>query len=324
MWAVLPSEWKYGAAGCVAGLTTTVLLHPLDVIKTRMQVQDGHGVALPNYRGALHCMRSIVLQEGWRTLYAGLLPSLLGSGAAWGLYFLLYNQRKAARLGTCSHTEMDTSQLLMAGLEAGCMVSILTNPIWVIKTRLQLQYGGVRGSSPSVLAPAAGTCGVHGMHRSTAYHGLVDAMRRIGREEGIHAFYRGLGPNLLLVSHAAIQFAVYEHLKVAALLTSGPEKEKGSRHLGPFQATLTGGLAKGVASMSTYPFQVLRSRMMQRCDSGQPLTYGSTWGALALTVHREGLRGLYKGLGPNLVRVMPQSSLMFMVYEGALRALDAL
>lgn len=49
---------------------------------------------LPLYRGTLDAVRHIVREEGWRALYAGLTPALIGSGMAWGAYFFAYNRAK--------------------------------------------------------------------------------------------------------------------------------------------------------------------------------------------------------------------------------------
>ena len=80
------------AAGAGAGLFATAVLHPLDLIKTRMQVQDARsqGRRLPMYRGLFHGVRSIVSLEGWAGLFQGLGPNLIGSTTSWGLYMYLY------------------------------------------------------------------------------------------------------------------------------------------------------------------------------------------------------------------------------------------
>ena len=76
--------------------------------------------------------------------------------------------------------------------------------------------------------------------------------------------------------------------------------------------------------MSDGAVQVMRSRLQQRVDAGRSLRYTSSFRTLAIIIRGEGLRGLYKGIVPNLLRVMPQSSLMFVVYEGVLQGLELL
>lgn len=163
-------------------------------------MQDGVKGALPLYRGAVDALRSIVREEGRRALYAGLTPALVGSGAAWGAYFFSYDRAKkrytrqqsgraapgaqAERLGPAMH--------LAAAAEAGAVVCLLTNPIWVAKTRLQLQRAAV-GPAGAVVGPACGA----------EYSGFVDCLVKVARCEGVRGLYKGLLPSLLLVSARA-------------------------------------------------------------------------------------------------------------------------
>ena len=75
--------------------------------------------------------------------------------------------------------------------------------------------------------------------------------------------------------------------------------------------------------MVTYPSQVVRSRLQQRMDS-RALQYTGVVDVLRKTVAREGIPGLYKGLVPNVMRVMPQSALTFLIYETIMRQLSKL
>ncbi len=67
---------------------------------------------------------------------------------------------------------------------------------------------------------------------------------------------------------------------------------------------------------------VCRSRLQQRFDLGRTRSYRSTWEVIKLTWQGEGLRGFYKGLGPALIRVMPQSAVTLVVYENILQVLQ--
>ena len=97
-----PVLWKHLVAGCGAGIATTVILHPIELVKMRLQAQEAsyasastathpHAYAsssssssssssLPKYRGTFDALRSILRLEGWRGLYAGLVPAVTGSG----------------------------------------------------------------------------------------------------------------------------------------------------------------------------------------------------------------------------------------------------
>jgi solute carrier family 25 folate transporter 32 len=122
-------------AGLLAGATSTAVLQPIDVIKVRYQVWNR---AYPSLVGAF---TSIIREEGIRALYKGLTPAMLGSSVSWGLYLHLYENAKAF-IGSKRHS--DGSRLsywenMLAATSAGCTVVLITNPIWMIKTRMQLQ-----------------------------------------------------------------------------------------------------------------------------------------------------------------------------------------
>eukprot|EP00291_Cryptomonas_curvata_P013941 CAMPEP_0172205748 /NCGR_PEP_ID=MMETSP1050-20130122/32794_1 /TAXON_ID=233186 /ORGANISM="Cryptomonas curvata, Strain CCAP979/52" /LENGTH=126 /DNA_ID=CAMNT_0012884673 /DNA_START=29 /DNA_END=406 /DNA_ORIENTATION=+ len=91
---VVPSKRSLSSnavAGAIAGFTSSVVTHPLDVVKTRFQVHDGRTCTVPKYRNTLHAMISMNKTEGFRTLYSGFTPNLVGSAVAWGSYFYVYN-----------------------------------------------------------------------------------------------------------------------------------------------------------------------------------------------------------------------------------------
>mmetsp|Transcript_18186 Transcript_18186/g.46015 ORF Transcript_18186/g.46015 Transcript_18186/m.46015 type:complete len:332 (-) Transcript_18186:246-1241(-) len=301
-------QWQHALAGGVAGLTSVLMLHPLDVVKTRLQVQDGTPrTELPAYRGMVDAMRSAMRTEGWRALYSGLSPALVGSAASWGIYFFAYNRAKERNRAWMGVRELSPGMNLLSAAQAGSLVCVLTNPLWVIKTRLQLQRGG--GGPPGVNTLPAG---------AMRYTGLLHAVKCIAREEGLAGFYRGLGPSLLLVSHGAIQFMVYEELRRVA--TRGHSSVD---QLGSTEISVMGAASKLAASLVTYPQQVIRSRLQQR-NSRYALKYRTAWNTFKVTLRREGVPGLYKGLVPNVLRVMPSSAITFVVYENVIRMLSKL
>ncbi|CAK0772832.1 hypothetical protein CVIRNUC_004004 [Coccomyxa viridis] len=308
-------NWKHAVAGCTAGLSAVLTLHPLDVVKTRLQVQDGVAGALPTYFGTRDALVRIFQDEGWRALYAGIAPALLGAGLSWGVYFTAYNNAKVRWQGLRNQATLPAQLHLLSAAEAGCIVCLLTNPIWVIKTRLQLQRAtSLRSSAAKVARRVPST-------RASPYRGFTHAVRQIAREEGFAGFYRGLLPSLLLVSHGAIQFMVYEELKKAAR-GSLSTKIGGSGELGSAEISFMGAASKLVASIATYPSQVVRSRIQQRQDTYRGVRYESSWRSVQVILRREGVQGLYKGLVPNVLRVMPQSAITFLVYEKVMQLLD--
>lgn len=131
-----------------------MMLHPLDVVKVRFQVNDGIAKNVPTYRSAFHALRTIHTAEGSRALYQGLTPAVVGSGTSWGLYFFFYEnakqrrQRKREALGEDVGGTLDVTA---SALEGGMITVMFTNPIWLVKTRMQLQidsYEAKHGEAP--------------------------------------------------------------------------------------------------------------------------------------------------------------------------------
>lgn len=140
-----------------------------------------------------------------------------------------------------------------------------------------------------------------------AYSSIADGTRQILLNEGFRGFYHGLVPSLFGVSHGALQFMAYEKLKIHRS-KAGPVKGE----LGTLDLLIVSGLAKIFAGSITYPYQVVRSRL-QMYDAEK--MYNGMRDVMTQIWRREGARGYYKGLGPNLLRVMPSTCVTFLVYE---------
>ena len=141
-----------------------------------------------------------------------------------------------------------------------------------------------------------------------AYTSIIDGTQQIYQSEGISGFYRGLVPSLFGVTHGAVQFMAYEQLKTyrAKKLSGGQIDLSAGDYL------VLSGLAKIIAGSTTYPYQVVRARLqMYNADA----TYKSARDVVGQIWRKEGLRGFYKGLGPNLLRVLPSTWVTFLVYE---------
>ncbi|TYH49015.1 hypothetical protein E1A91_D10G104800v1 [Gossypium mustelinum] len=294
-------QWETATAGAVAGFATVAAMYPLDIVRTRFQVNDGRVTNFPAYKNTAHAIFTITRLEGLKGLYAGFLPAVLGSTVSWGLYFFFYGRAKQ-RYSKNREEKLSSGHHLASAAEAGALVSLCTNPIWLIKTRLQLQ---------------------NPLHQSRRYSGIYDALRTILREEGWTALYKGLGPGLLMVSHGAIQFTAYEELR--RIMVDYKEKkqksEGASNLLNSFDYALLGGSSKIAAILITYPFQVIRTRAQQRPSKEGIPRYMNSWHVVKETARFEGIRGFYKGITPNLLKNVPASSITFIVYENVLKLL---
>jgi len=80
-------------AGIGAGLISTLTLHPLETVKIRLQVHDGKLLTL-KHNGTFKTISDIIKTEGYKGLYQGLSPNLIGNTISWGVYFSIYSMRK--------------------------------------------------------------------------------------------------------------------------------------------------------------------------------------------------------------------------------------
>ena len=232
---------------------------------------------------------------------------------------------------------------ILSAMIAGGTSTLCTNPIWVVKTRLMSQSSHSTYLNPHDAGPRA----------PWHYNGTIDAVRKMYLYEGIGAFYSGLGPALLGLTHVAVQFPLYEQFKrifVRNHIASGavPGKAGDVDFLGILAASV---LSKICASSVTYPHEVLRTRLQTQFRpngkskltringsagsgggfvSGDGVTSGVIRESLeakpspryagiirtARTVYtEEGWRAFYAGMGTNMIRAVPASAMTLLTYE---------
>ncbi|KAI0120188.1 mitochondrial folate carrier protein [Nemania sp. FL0031] len=292
-------------AGLTAGSVATLVVHPLDIVKTRMQIHRSHA-ATSSTLTTISVLRSLTrTPHPLAALYRGLTPNLLGNASSWASFFFFKARAENAMLAIKSRSPSDNRATLMpqdyfiaSGL-AGMLTQVITNPIWVLKTRMLSSDRGAVGAYPSMWAGAM----------------------QLLRTEGWRGFYRGLGIGLFGVSHGAVQFAVYDPLKQMYIKNRQQNTIGGAsrpdHHGQPamsIEATLMiSSLSKLVAGAVTYPYQVLRSRL-QNYDAEERFGRGIR-GVVKRTWREEGWRGFYRGIIPGVVRVMPATWVTFLVYE---------
>lgn len=285
-------------AGITAGTVATVATFPLDLVKVRYQAND-----CPSTRISLiSAFRNIVSTEGAAGLYQGITPAIYGNAISWGGYFFLYERAKERKRNRWSSP---TAATLASATEAGTIMVMISNPIWLIKTRMQLQLHSKDTASAA--------------HKG--YRSFSHAVRSIVAHEGPLALYKGAVPALMLVSHGVVQFGVYEFIKSKVLRSDGAsdiELPLGARMPTSAFHFLNGAASKLVASTTTYPLQVVKTRLQQRHIEGAVSTsrkYSGVVDCVRGIVQEEGWRAFFKGALPNALRVVPAAAVTFLVYE---------
>lgn len=242
---------------------------------------------------------------------------------------------------------------------AGASSTIVTNPIWVIKTRLMSQTGHhdrhrlslfPRGANTPTSRP---TISMHGY-----YHSTFDAAKKMYTTEGVRAFYSGLTPALLGLTHVAVQFPAYEYLKTKFTgqgMGQAPTDADPKAHwFGILSASI---LSKIMASSATYPHEVIRTRLQtqRRPMPGSEYVMGGVGGISGLSraagpttapgekqaaqqnnsmryrgivrtfqtiLREEGWKAFYAGMGTNMMRAVPAATVTMLTYEFSMRELN--
>ncbi|TFK75056.1 mitochondrial carrier [Pluteus cervinus] len=315
--SLIPSQsWKHFVAGGLGGMCGAIVTSPFDVVKTRLQsslfqnhatvgvINTGGAavVGMPRQPGGLlwnfvetgWILRDIYREESPRALFKGLGPTLVGVIPARSINFYTYGNGKQIIANRFNNGEENTYVHLTAAAIAGIITGTATNPIWVVKTRLQLIASRHESSQRSL-------------------GGSWSMIKQILRNEGIRGFYKGLSASYLGVTEGTIQWVLYERLKK---MTAGTQ---GQGSVQEWMGMLgSAGAAKCVATLITYPHEVIRTRLRQPSVNGV-IKYSGLIQTLKLVIAEEGARSLYGGLSAHLMRVVPNAAVMYSIYEGILR-----
>jgi solute carrier family 25, member 33/36 len=283
-------------SGGLAGTVASTITNPLEVIKAQLQSSNAAAGTLFGTRSPTALAKRILEQDGVAGFFRGLTPTLVGIIPSRSAYFYVYQRCKVA-LGPYS-PEGSVPNALVSGLVAGIAGNSLTNPIWMVRTRMQILADQSVGQR--------------------AYLGYGDAIATIFREEGVAGFYKGICASYWGCTEGAIQFILYEQIK--SRLIQRQNKVRAAQGLPPSdqlpRATyfVSAAAAKMVAAMATYPHEVARTRLREQARGGL-FKYSGMWQTLGVIAREEGREGLYSGIGVHLVKSVPNSALMFLTYE---------
>jgi len=148
---------------------------------------------------------------------------------------------------------------------------------------------------------------------------IIATAQKMWARDGLRSFYRGLTMGLVgMFPYAAIDLGTFEYLKRRIIARNGGNE---NALPGNFALALMGGFSGAIGASAVYPVNLLRTRLQSQGTASHPRTYTGIVDVTRQTIKGEGLRGLFKGLTPNLLKVVPAVSITYVVYENMKRAL---
>ncbi|CAK8677474.1 unnamed protein product [Clavelina lepadiformis] len=289
------SIWKDFIAGGFGGICAVVSGHPLDTIKVRLQTMPtpAPGQA-PMFTGTWDCFTKTIKHEGFRGLYKGMAAPVTGVSPIFALSFFGFAVGKDM-VGWAkgnSGKQLSLVELFAAGGFSGILTTAIMAPGERIKCLLQIQK-------------SAG---------EKKYNGPVDCAKKLYAEGGIRSIYRGTILTLCRdIPASGMYFAGYEGIK-RALTPPGQDPSK----LSIGSVLFAGGMAGIFNWVIAIAPDVLKSRL-QTAPEG---TYRGLRDVFADVMRTDGIRGMYKGIVPVMLRAFPANACCFLGYEAAIKGLN--
>ncbi|KAM6965639.1 calcium-binding mitochondrial carrier protein SCaMC-2-A-like [Aplochiton taeniatus] len=272
--------WRHLVAGGCAGAVSRTCTAPLDRLKVFMQV---HGTR-SNNMCIMSALTQMLREGGKRSLWRGNGVNIIKIAPETAIKFMAYEQIK--RLISTDKETLSIYERFAAGSLAGVFAQSTIYPMEVLKTRLALRKTG-------------------------QYSGIADCAKQIFRREGLKAFYKGYIPNMLgIIPYAGIDLAIYETLKNNWLQKYGTN----SADPGVLVLLACGTVSSTCGQLASYPLALVRTRMQAQATLDGS-THVTMTGLFKQIVRTEGATGLYRGLAPNFLKVIPAVSISYVVYE---------
>jgi hypothetical protein len=293
-------------AGGIAGSIGKTVTAPLSRLTILFQV---HSMVSTRHTdkfstSVFGAFSKVLKNEGFFALWKGNGASVLHRFPYSAVNFFTFDFIKNAIVSQQhpSFTPTSPTTMFASGAVAGAVATVACYPIDLIRTRLATQI-------PSAIR----------------YLGIRHAAQRIRAEEGIAGLYRGLGATLMVtVPNLAINFTLYETLKdrVATFrrrsleIDPNNQGKSSSFHIGTIDTLICGGIAGISSSLVTFPVDVIRRRLQISAIHTETSGISPTpFGIATDLVKTQGIRGFYRGLTPELMKVVPMVGITFGTYE---------
>ncbi|KAK4239763.1 mitochondrial carrier domain-containing protein [Achaetomium macrosporum] len=285
--------WGKATAGAAGAVLANALVYPLDLVKTKLQVQVKPNNAEKadstfdevHYKSTWDAITRIASSEGVTGLYAGMGGSLLGVASTNFAYFYWYSVVRTLYFKYAKAAAQPSTVVeLSLGAVAGALAQLFTIPVAVITTRQQTQSKEER-------------------------KGFVETAREvIDGEDGVWGLWRGLNASLVLVINPSITYGAYERLKEVLF--------PGKKSLSPWEAFALGAMSKALATIVTQPLIVAKVGLQSRpppARQGKP--FKSFVEVMQFIIQNEGPLSLFKGIGPQILKGLLVQGILMMTKE---------
>ncbi|XP_061711461.1 calcium-binding mitochondrial carrier protein Aralar1 isoform X1 [Cydia pomonella] len=276
---VLEQTYRF-TLGSIAGAVGASAVYPIDLVKTRMQNQrTGSFIGEVAYRNSFDCFKKVIRHEGIFGLYRGLVPQLIGVAPEKAIKLTVNDLVRDKLMDKNGNLSIYAE--IFAGACAGGSQVIFTNPLEIVKIRLQVA-GEIAGGQ-KVRAWA------------------------VVKELGLFGLYKGARACLLRdMPFSAIYFPAYAHVKAKFA------DENGYNH--PLTLLAAGAIAGVPAASLVTPADVIKTRLQVVARTGQT-TYTGVLDAARKIYAEEGFRAFWKGSVARVFRSSPQFGVTLVTYE---------
>ncbi|KKY16222.1 putative peroxisomal membrane protein [Phaeomoniella chlamydospora] len=277
----------HALSGAGGGLLSMALTYPLITLSTRAQVESTR-----SKQPLLATIKTIIDREGFEGLYSGLSSALFGISVTNFVYYYWYEwtrsafEKAALKAGRASK-KLTTVESMIAGAIAGSATVLITNPIWVVNTRMTARKKEATEGD------------LESQSKKKAKASTVGTLLALIKEEGPQALFAGVLPALILVINPILQYTIFEQLKNVV------EKK---RRVTPTDAFYLGAFGKFAATTITYPYLTVKSRAHV---AGKDAKNYGMYGSLKRIVDEEGWAGLYNGIGPKVSQSVLTAAFLF-------------
>jgi hypothetical protein len=277
-------------AGGTARITSVCILHPFDVLKTRLQYQRSYNPEIVSYQSWLTAIPQIAKQEGWRTFYKGIGVRLAYIFPSAAFNFTIFEQCRSAFKKREDNWKIPLT--IGLGFATRCILTLSRTPFDVVKQELQID----------------------GTHKVKQKKSLLSIVSLIKNERGSVGFFTGMPITIARdIVFSSSYFLSYELIRI--LQTNGDYNQN-------IKYALAGGFAGFFSTIISLPLDVLKTRIQTQAHLPVEERYSTYSQAVRDMMSKEGKAVFMRGLEPRILSTILSSSITFLVYENIKSIMD--